>query len=468
MARKPKEPTEDQIIRERWIRGRLGYKLHTGQVTLKEKVLSCKEQLFVNECARQFGKSYFWVTFALEFAHAFPGVKIKYGTAFHSDLIEFIMPTFDAVMEDCPDEMRPKYRTTGSKFITHKGSEIKLVGLDKNPNGLRGNVIDLIILDEAGFITNLDYLYKSVIIPATTHRPKCKVVFSSTPPSTPAHPFLDYVQKAEYEGSYVKMTIFDNPMVDEATIERLKKESGGESSTTWRREYLCEHVTDQDLAIVNEWKDDFVQEIEQDIYYPFYHKYASMDLGVKDNTAVIFAYWDFLKAKLIVLDEYVINGPELTTKVLQDAIKSKEASLGWEKLYLRISDNNNPLLLQDLSFLHGLHFTATDKGSLEEMVNLVRLMVSNGQIIVHPRCKQLRGCLKYGVWDKNRSKFSQSKVYGHFDALAALVYLVRSLNKTTNPIPIGFRVDLSDQLVLRRERLTDGASQLKHAFGLKK
>jgi hypothetical protein len=464
MARKPRPPTQEEIIRERWLRGRLDYKLHVGQRKLKEKLESCRDQLFVNECARQFGKSYFWVTFALAFAHANPGVKIKYGTAFHSDLIEFIMPTFDAVMEDCPDNIRPKYRTTGSKFIAHNGSEIKLVGLDKNPNGLRGNVIDLIILDEAGFITNLDYLYKSVIIPATTHRPNCRVVFSSTPPSTPAHPFLDYVEKAEYEGSYVKMTIYDNPMVDKKTIERLKKESGGEKSTTWRREYLCEHVTDQDLAIIPEWCDEYVKEIPKDDYYGVYHKYDGMDLGVRDHTAVIFGYYEFLKARLVIEDEYVIGGPELTTEILQRQIKVKERELGWSKTYLRVSDSNNPLLLQDLSYLHQLHFVATDKGSIEEMVNMVRLMVSNGQIIVHPRCKQLIGCLKYGVWEKSRSKFAQSKIYGHYDALAALVYLVRNLNKSTNPIPVGFQVDSDNQLLVLRERQSDSAITLKNAF----
>jgi hypothetical protein len=467
MARKPRAPTYEEIIRERWLRGRLAYKLHEGQRKLKAKLESCRDQLFVNECARQFGKSYFWVTIALEYAHAHPVSRIKYGTAFHSDLLEFIMPTFDAVMEDCPDDIRPKYRTTGSKFICHNDSEVKLVGLDKNPNGLRGNVIDLIILDEAGFITNLDYLYKSVIIPATTHRPQCRVVFSSTPPSTPAHPFLDYVQKAEYEDSYVKMTIYENPMVDGTTIERLKKESGGEKSTTWRREYLCEHVTDQDLAIVPEWKDEYVSEFPKDDYYQFYHKYAAMDLGVRDHTAVLFAHYDFLKAKLLIEDEYVINGPELTTEILQRNIKKKEFLLEWTKLYLRVSDNNNPLLLQDLSYLHDLHFVPTDKGSIEEMVNAVRLMVTNGQIIVHPRCKQLMGCLKYGVWDKNRAKFAESKVYGHFDALAALVYLVRNLDKSTNPIPVGFQVDFDNQVLLRRERPSEAAVTLKNAFGLK-
>jgi Terminase large subunit, T4likevirus-type, N-terminal len=460
--------TKREILKEKWLRGRLTYKLHAGQKILRERFRSSHSQLFVGECARQFGKSFEMVVEALELAFSKPKARIKYGTAYHTDLIEFIIPTFDAVLSDCPEEIRPRYKVQGSKFVLpHNKSEIKLVGLDRNPNGLRGNVIDLIILDEAGFIMNLDYLYKSVIIPATTHRPDCKIVFISTPPSTPAHPFLDYVEKAEYEGSYCKLTIYDNPMVDDKTIERLKVESGGEKSTTWRREYLCEHVVDSNLAIVNEWKDEYVTEINRDEYYPFYHKYVSMDLGVKDNTAIIFGYYDFLKATLVLEEEYVMNGPELTTEVLRKAIREKEEALGWnDKPYLRVSDNNNPLLLQDLSYLHQIHFLPTDKGSLEEMINTLRLMIDQGRIKVHPRCKQLRGCLKYGVWDKNRQKFAQSKVYGHFDALAALVYLVRNLNKSTNPIPPSFKLDQDNAILFPHQRESQNVRDLKKAFSL--
>lgn len=405
---------------------------------------------------------------SLELAFSKRKAKIKYGTAFHTDLIEFILPAFDAVMEDCPNDLRPRFKVQGSKFVLYNGSEIKLVGLDRTPNGLRGNVIDLIVLDEAGFISNLDYLYKSVIIPATTHRPGCRVVLISTPPSTPAHAFLDYVEKAEFEGGYIKLTIYDNPMVDAPTIARLMKESGGETSTTWRREYLCEHVTDQDLAVVPEWKDDYVLEVPHDVYYPFYHKYDAMDLGVRDHTAVIFGYYEFPKARLVIEDEYIINGPELTTDILQRKIKEKEADLKWESVYLRTSDNNNPLLLQDLSYLHRLHFSGTDKGSLEEMVNTLRLMVSAGQIIVHPGCKQLIGCLKYGVWEKRRDKFATSKVYGHFDALAALIYLVRNLNRSTNPIPPDFQVDFSNQILFNRKHESESIRTLKSAFRIKR
>lgn len=453
------------------MRGRLDYKLHAGQKLIRQKYRSVKNQLFVGECSRQFGKSYLLVTEAIETAIRKPRARVKYATAFATDLIDFIMPTFEEVLRDCPKACRPKYKVQGQKWIFPNGSEIKLVGLDRKPNGLRGNVIDLIILDEAGFMSRLDYLYKSVIIPATTHRPDCRILVFSTPPETPAHEFLDYVQKAELEGAHCKFTIYDNPMVDELTIQRLMRESGGETSTTWKREYLCQHIVDQDLAIVGSWRDEHVQEVKKDDYYPYYYKYVFMDLGVlRDHTAVIFGYYDFLKATLVIEDEFIINGPTLTTKILHDTIRAKERDLwGLEnaRSIFRISDNNNPLLLQDLSHLHGLHFTPTTKTSLQEMVNRVKLMVANGQILVHPRCKQTVGCLKYGVWDKKRSEFARSNVFGHFDALAALIYGVRNLNLTTNPIPPSFHVNFDNQILLNPTRDSAAASNIKNAFGLR-
>lgn len=465
---KRKIPTQAELTRARWLRGRLDYKLHEGQRRIQAKYDEHLSQLFVGECARQFGKTYLEAKLGLATAFSKPKARIKIGTAFHTDLVEFLLPAFDAVMEDCPEDLRPIYKSQKSKFIIpHNDSEIKLVGLDRKPNGLRGNVIDLIILSEAAFIKRLKYLYESIIIPATTHRPDCRVVMLTTPPETPDHEFLEFVQRAQLTNSYCKFTIFDNPMVDEVTIQRLKTESGGENSTTWKREYLCEHITDANLAIIPDWDDKYVQEVPRDEFYPFYYKYESMDLGVRDHTAVIFGYYEYLKGRLVIEDEFIVSGPELTTEVLQKKIREKEIQLWGGKTYLRVSDNNNPLLLQDLSHLHKLHFIPTDKGRLDEMVNTVKMMVRDGGIIVHPRCKQLIGCLKYGIWDNKRDKFARSNVFGHFDALAALIYLVRNLNKSTNPIPYDFKTDRMNQIVFPYKRESESVQTLKNAFRMK-
>lgn len=435
-------PTKAQIEKSFWLRGDLSFKLHNGQLRIDEALDKLIGQLIVINCSRQFGKTYWGVSKAIGLAIKKPKARIKIGTAFLTDLHEIIIPKFDEVLEGCPESVRPKYKVQGSKYVFPNGSEIKLVGLDKSPNGLRGQVPDLIILEEAGFISNLDYLYTSVIVPATTHRPDCKIIMISTPPSTPAHPFADtYVPRAELEGSYACFTIYDNPMVDQATIDRLAKESGGYDSTTFKREYLCQFLLDDDLALVKEWNehnDLYIQDLKRDEYYVYYHKLVGMDMGRKDHTALIFGYYDFKKAALVVEDELTMYGPGWTTITLKDAIKAKELELWTEdmKAFRRVADTNNPGLLTDLSSLHNLFFMPVKKeASLEQMVNRVREWVKQGRIIINPRCKMLIGCLKYGIWDKNRKEFARSKVYGHFDHFAALQYLLIHTPHTSNPIP---------------------------------
>jgi len=427
----------DEARRESWERGRLNYLLHEGQRKIDEIFRKVLGQLFVANVPRQYGKSYWAVTKALSVAISKPKARIKYATAYQTDLVEFILPTFDAVLQDSPAHLRPVYKVQGSKWVFPNGSEIKLVGLDKSPNSLRGNVIDLIIIDEAGFVENLTYIYESIIIPATLHRPNCKIIFISTPPSTPAHPFGDFIQKAEKENAYIKLTIYDNPRIGENDIERMAREMGGRDSTTFRRECLCELVLDDDLAICREWKDDFIAEIRRDEFFGYYHKLVGQDLGRKDHTALIFGYYDFKRAALIIEDELTMEGPSWTTLTLKDEINKKEKALyGEHRVFRRVSDNNNPHLLQDLSSLHNMHFMAVKKdSSLEQMVNRIREWVRDGRILINPRCKMLIGCLKYGIWDKNRREFSRSKIYGHFDHLAALMYLLIHTPSSSNPIP---------------------------------
>lgn len=457
--------TKEQARNSLWHRADLSFLHHPGQRIIDASFNDSKTQLFVGNISRQWGKSYWAVTKAISLALSKPKARIKYATAFQTDLIEFILPTFDVVLDSCPQSIRPKYKVQGSKWVFSNGSEIKLVGLDKSPNSLRGNVIDAIILDEAGFISNLEYIYRSIIVPATLHRPNCKIIMISTPPSTPAHAFVDFIHKAESEGGYAKLDIYSNPRITQSDIERMAKELGGFESTAFRRECLCELVTDSDSQIVPEWRDTYVVRNEPDEYRRFYHNYVSMDLGVKDFTLVLFGYYDFRRATLVISDEVKLNGPQLTTVLLKDTVSAIEKNL-WPdgKVYRRISDNNNQQLIQDLAILHRMSFISTDKDRLETMINETRMLIDQGRVEVDPKCEQLIGCLKYGVWDSKKKAFARSSAYGHFDALAALIYLCRNLDKHANPIPATYGFDVRNSRIKTPRHETENMKLLGQIF----
>lgn len=456
--------TGTQVLDTPWSRGDLAWKLHAAQRVLDKKLSQIKGQLFVANCSRQWGKSYWAVTKAIELALSKPGSRIKYGTAFLTDLQEFIMPTFYAVLEDCPDELRPVFKTNGSKWVFHNGSEIKLVGLDKKPNGLRGNVIDLIILDECGFVNNLSELYRNVIIPATMHRPNCKIIMISTPPSTPAHPFADFITRADLEDAYIKLDIYTNPLINQATIDRIAKELGGEKSVAFRRECLCELIIDTSIAILPEWNDVEAYTIikSKPALPPFFKAVVALDLGLNDDTGVVFGYWDFHRAKVVIQAELLLNGVN-SEKLVSECLKIERSLWPEGTTPMRWCDGQL-YTLNDICSIHHYSVSMPRKDAVEAQVNSLRLMLQAHQVEIVDTCKQtIRQCAS-GIWDKSKTKFARSGSC-HQDLLASLIYLVRHINKE-NPYPRDYKFN-RDNMHWRPDSSAGHLDSIKKAFGPK-
>ena len=422
-----------------WHRGNTLWKMHDGQLVIETAYQSVMGMLFVANCSRRFGKTFWIVKECDKVARSKNKARVKIATAFLTDLEEFIIPAFEQFYEDCPEELRPKWRESKKKYIFKNGSEIQLIGLDRKPNGGRGNYCDLYVFDEAAFIKNVSYIYSSVVVPMTMYRKGARVIMISTPPKSPDHDFKEFVVKAKAEGAYIELDIYKNPLATPDIIAKYKKECLTE--TDWQREYLCQFVTDQTLAIVPEMAGYNYKWAGRDENYHYYHKYNAMDLGVRDLNINLYAYYDFKRAKLVVERESVMNGPEMTTEKLHKAIAKNELELWADKdgkpttPHKRVADNNNPLLLLDLGSIHNMFFHSTSKDDLHAMVNEMRNWFASGRVEIDESCTYLLGSLQYGLWNDKRSEFARSKVLGHYDAVAALMYLIRNIDQATNPIP---------------------------------
>lgn len=464
--------TKSELTKVAWERGQLSYKLYKYQRQLYTDLWSAITNpeciKFVLNVSRRWGKSTIMCLIALEYAQRNPNSQIRFAAPTAKALRKITMPIFKMLLADCPEEFKPKYNTFDQMWKFPNGSELHLAGTDnQNYESLRGTASHLNLLDEAGFMSELEYVLKSVLVPQTLTTGG-KTLIASTPPKTPAHDFYPIYQEAEAEGFFKVYTIFDNKTLSEDTIAKYAKESGGFHSSTFRREYLCEFVVDETLQIIPEWKDEYIQAYEPTEWDAYYHRYASMDLGVRDFTATLFGVYDFKRATLYVQDELTMSGHEMTTILLKDAIRAKEAELFKDrKAYRRVADNNNLMLLQDLGTLHGLHFNPTNKDTIEAMVNEVRMLVGSGRVKIDPRCKMLLGCLKYGIWNEKRNEFARSTIYKHFDHLAALVYMVRNLDQNSNPIPADYKLSTATHYMPKTVRETPNEAVLKQLFGPK-
>lgn len=471
-----KQATLEQGILVLWHRADLAYKLKPCQKAMLAAIRASQRFKYVIKCARRLGKSYLLCVIAVMVCLSKANAQVRYAAPTQKQLRKLIRPILRKILADCPPELQPTWNGAEGAYQFPNGSELHVAGVNNGrADDLRGPASDLFIIDEAGTVDDLHYLVHDVAMPQLLDQDMQvvagrRLLLASSPPRTPAHEFTTMAMEAELEGYYSHYTIFDGEYPEDVIRLFLKEDGVPQAdidallarnfdtikSTTVRREYLAQDVVDEAFALVPEWRESMQGEVPIDEYFPYYKKYDSLDVGVSHLSVDLLAHYDFQRAKLYVHDEVAMNGPDMTTDQLARSIREKEVvyfGVKWEE-YLtekkeiryrmvppsphfslkRVSDHNL-LLIQDMSRLHGLYFEPCDKGGLEEMINQVRIWVREGRIVVHPRCKQLLGCLKYGVWNKRRTDFDEVPVYGHFDALAALMYLVRNCDTRTNPIP---------------------------------
>lgn len=397
------------------------------------------------EASRRFGKTTTVLAYDIEESIKNP-IVTRWCEPWKNQCREIVMTEMDKIQSKIPARYRFHWKTTDSYYeCEYNGSRIYLRGVNEDKGeSARGTAAHIIVCDELGSWRYPIYVIGEVLSPQliTTGG---KFVFLGTPPNNLTHAYYDMKEAAKMTGRFIQRTVKDQELVPWAEIEKAvvrMSPTEGWNSAAVRRELLCEKVVDKNFAIVPEWKAEYAQPVVPDEFFQFYFKYDALDIGVRDLTVCLLAYYDFQKAKLFIMDEVVMNGPEMTTEKLANEIKVAEALRFANpakkgetyKLRKRVSDIDL-LLLNDLSKLHALYFEPTDKGKLEEMVNEVRIWVNAGRVIVDPRCEQTIDCLSYGIWDEHRKQWERSDRLGHFDALAALMYLIRNVDSRTNPIP---------------------------------
>lgn len=410
--------------------------LRPVQQSMFKQFFGSNGRKYVFHCSRRLGKTHLLCTIAICVALTKDNSQIRYATFTQKALRKMVLPIFKQLALELPSKYRPKFNTQEGAFTFANGSQIHLAGVNNgHSDDLRGTTSDLALIDEAGFVDELSYLVDSVLMPQLLTAENGKLIMASSSPLSPAHEFVDYIHQAQQEGHYYSYDIHKAGYPADL-LKEFMDEAGGAHTTTWRREYLNEIVVDETLAVVPEWDSKYAVANKRGPLFQYFHKYCSADWGVRDKTALLWAYYDFPRAKLVIESEYTCSGTKSTTRNIAETIKAREELLGYSKVYQRPADNNELILLQDLANEFQIHFAPTTKDTLAAMVNEVRLWVQRGRLEVSPSCTELLACLEFAVYaDDKRDKFGRSKALGHYDALASLVYLIRNIDQHTNPIP---------------------------------
>lgn len=416
--------TPTEIKNVLWRHGRLEYLLRPEQQKLRDLLEKAPTDLAVFNIARRFGKSTTCVVFCNEQALR-KTQRILYSTAFLSDLENFLCPIFEWCLQDCPDSLRPVWKASKKEYHYKNGSVIKLIGLDKNPNALRGNNIDILVVDEAGFVTKLAQLYRSVIVPATMKR-KFKLIFPSTPPESPEHFWAaELVPKAQDRNSYIHLTIDDISDLPSEERKRLLDEVGGEHSSTAQREFFGCIQVDSTRSVAPSFTKDHVQALE---FNPDHIKWQLFgDTGAVDKTVFLEAGYSHEIGKTIFRSELTFPTGTPTSIIVQ-GVKDK-----WGNGLSLTLDATEQLRI-DYSSL-GLPASFPKKDDFGAGLLLLNNELHNHRFVILPECKLFIRTLEGGLLTPNRNDYTRTESLGHCDYAATAIYALRGVDKQTDLRP---------------------------------
>ena len=339
---------------------------------------------------------------------------------------------------------------------------------DGHADDSRGQRAHLCVVDEAGFVDELDYLVASVLRPQTLTTGG-RILIVSTPPVTPAHDFYMYAMRAQSKSAYIVLTLDDNKHISNKEKEILLAEMGGRQSTQAKREAFCQFVVDETRAIVPEYTAEADQEIVSPVppltwEFPL----VAMDVGFEDLHAILYGYWDWNRAVLCVQAEDALQ--RATTDRIAATMRGTEARIWSDRKRqedpVRWTDVD-PRLVADLGHEHRIAVIQTAKDDLEAQVNAVRLLVKARKLQIDPSCKLLRHTLLVGIWNKARTSFERAPGIGHADMVAAVIYMARNANRFDNPypaVPEGVFPHTHHIPVALASRKSEQAEALREAF----
>lgn len=453
------------LLEALWKEGDLSWKLTKSQQDSYRKVerwlkRSKQGARYAFDISRRWGKSVLLCLLALTFAFRKPGSRIVYYAPTHEMVRKIVLPLMDLLLQDCPPTIRPAWAKSEGVYEFKNGSRIEVIGLDVRPDGARGTGVDMVFLDEAGFFLNLEYLVNAVISPQMLGRPHARIIAASTPPVSPSHYWSEhFVPEAIQAEAHDLKTLDDADQYSKEEIDNFYAlMPGGRNGITARREYRAEHIADDTLMVIPEFQEAQATCVREHPAPTWRDCYVGMDPGWADLTGILFGYLDFGAQVLVIEDEVAVqrhNSFEIAA-----LIRRKEQDL-WGKLkrrggtgfdglkaqpYLRISDNNEPRLLYDLSTEHGLAFSSSKKDNLVQSVDALRQSIQAGKIVIDPRCRKLIRTLKNAVWKRlpsmgiggrmsNGVLANGGSELGHFDLLPALIYMHRNIAWRRNPNP---------------------------------
>lgn len=426
-----------------------------------------KRGSFVQRWGRQVGKSWANIAFALCEMQRRPGIIIRYAALTGKSCAAIVKPTFEALAATMPEEMRPTLSEQKGTITAPNGSVMVFAGTDAEQfDRLRGPKAHLIMLDESAFYAELERV-EAALTPQlnTTHG---LVLYFSSPPESPAHPFAKRDAAHQASGNWSKATIYDSPRYsaeDIEGIERAEAERLGMTreellaSTYWEREYRANIVTEETRAALPAWTDELGAALTGEWERPpYFDGYVGLDVGrwgdphfaalgyhcPATNTFTVECELEMPSAsthigafidevKRLERDVWGVNRWEGTLygvtrediamwpphlRTLYDADSPRQP-------FFRVGDDDARLVI-DVRVSHGYAVVPAQKHDKFKSVDDLNQRIRERRWRIHRRCVRTLEQYRSTLWNRSRSEWERTD-RDHGDAVDVSVYLQRAV-----------------------------------------
>lgn len=313
-----------------------------------------KHRYKVINCGRRAGKSYLVSVEILKFATDNPKSTTWYVSPNYKQSKQIM---WAMLRELIPQEVIESKNETELKFTLINGSEIVLKGAQE-PDSLRGVRIDLCIFDETAFIDHWDDVWK--VIRPTLIDSKASVWFISTPNGF--NHFKDMSEITEPNWAYFHFTTYDNPYIDKAEIDAMKRDMDADS---FSQEIMGEFrkmsgLIYKDFSRETHMVDipslDFNYTFTRALDFGFAHKTALGYFAISSDGTAIYMYDGLYQSNLV-------------ESQIAEVVKIKDAG---HVITNPVADSAQPMSIEQLSQM-GVVFNPVDKGPDSVKNGIVRV-----------------------------------------------------------------------------------------------
>jgi predicted phage terminase large subunit-like protein len=280
------------------------------------------------------------------------GVQMCMDVALRGGRAWWVAPTFSiarvgwrdiaASAKSFPREIEPNVSLANMQIDLHSGGSIAVRSAD-NPQRLRGEGLDFLVMDEAAFVK--PEVWQEVLRPTLTER-KGSALFISTPIGR-NNWFYDLWEQAEEGDNWerFRFSTTDNPMIDPEEVEAARTEVG---SIVFAQEYLAEFVDAGQGLLKPEWINYFniipdtagqlkCHVAGSEYYLDTLQKFGIVDLATTTNKdsdyTVITSFAITPDNRLLVIDmvRQKLEGPDIIPAIKRAMDKNKLQYVGIER-----------------------------------------------------------------------------------------------------------------------------------------